>query len=305
MRDETTLAFEHPEERARALAPDVPHDRISLRDHIVEVEIGAFQPERGRSQRVCFDVVVEVRPHDPDLGDDVDRILSYDTITEAIAAALAEERLNLLETLADRVAARILAEPLALRCFVRVEKLDLGPGALGVEIVRVAPAREGRAAPAAPDDTPHPLIVLIGDAEIASPHLPAWLDRIEAEAPAILCTSAPEGGTVQVGMTGPQRRIDLLAIEQNCWRLAARDPRCVVTGTRTEMDWAMRKNRLTVWAPSKLVLDAVEPPSVQPRDTGGLIAWFARAMQARGVLVAGDVEVPTDLPVTRLTDPAA
>ena len=27
---------------------------------MVEVEIGAFQPERGTTQRVCFNVVVEV-----------------------------------------------------------------------------------------------------------------------------------------------------------------------------------------------------------------------------------------------------
>ena len=41
------LAFEHPEARAAATASADPHDRISLRDHIVEVEIGAFQAERG------------------------------------------------------------------------------------------------------------------------------------------------------------------------------------------------------------------------------------------------------------------
>ena len=38
------------------------------------------------------------------------------------------------------VADRILLEPQAMRVFVRIEKLDRGPGALGVEIVR---ARDG------------------------------------------------------------------------------------------------------------------------------------------------------------------
>ena len=42
-------------------------------------------------------------------GDDVDRILSYDRVTEAIDAELGAERLNLLETLAARVAERIQA----------------------------------------------------------------------------------------------------------------------------------------------------------------------------------------------------
>ena len=126
MATDIRLAYAHPEERAEATAPAAPRDRISLRDHIVEADIGAFQLERGHKQRLCFNVVVEVRPHPAPLQDDVDRILSYDRITEAIAAELAEERLNLLETLAERVAERVLAEPQAMRAFIRIEKLDVG-----------------------------------------------------------------------------------------------------------------------------------------------------------------------------------
>ncbi len=47
MNDETRLAFAHPLERAKASSISTQYDRISLRDHIVEVEIGAFQLERG------------------------------------------------------------------------------------------------------------------------------------------------------------------------------------------------------------------------------------------------------------------
>ncbi|HBT02397.1 MAG TPA: diguanylate cyclase, partial [Citreicella sp.] len=47
MADEIRLAFAHPAERAIATADEAPRDRISLRDHVVEVEIGAFQAERG------------------------------------------------------------------------------------------------------------------------------------------------------------------------------------------------------------------------------------------------------------------
>mgnify|MGYP000485673915 CR=1 FL=1 len=86
MTEEIRLAFAHPLERAQASA-EGKYDRISLRDHIVEVEIGAFQSERGVTQRVCFNVVVEVRPT-AEYSDDVDQILSYDRVTEAIAAEL-------------------------------------------------------------------------------------------------------------------------------------------------------------------------------------------------------------------------
>lgn len=132
MTNDIRLAFAHPEERAEASAGAAPRDRISLRDHVAEVEIGAFQQERGTRQRVRFNVVVEVRPHPAPLQDDVDRILSYDRITESIADELSAERLNLLETLAERIAERILAEPQAMRVFVRIEKLDRGPVAMRI-----------------------------------------------------------------------------------------------------------------------------------------------------------------------------
>ena len=139
MTDETRQAFAHPRARAAATA-DTLRDRILLDDHVVEVEIGAFRAERGATQRLAFDIVAELRPAPP-AGDDVDRILSYDRLTEAVSDALATERLDLLETLAERIADRILAEPQAERVFVRIRKLDRGPGALGVEIVRSAQCR--------------------------------------------------------------------------------------------------------------------------------------------------------------------
>ena len=87
MSDEIRLAFAHPSERAEASA-NSPCDRISLRDYVVEVEIGAFQAERGNLQRVRFNIVVEVAPLVGEIDDDVDRILSYDRVTEAISAEL-------------------------------------------------------------------------------------------------------------------------------------------------------------------------------------------------------------------------
>ncbi|NIZ14917.1 diguanylate cyclase, partial [Phaeobacter sp. HF9A] len=46
MSSDIHLAFAHPSERSAATARPGPLDRISLRDHIVDVEIGAFQQER-------------------------------------------------------------------------------------------------------------------------------------------------------------------------------------------------------------------------------------------------------------------
>ena len=296
MTSDTSLAFAHPEERAVASAPADPRDRISLRDHVVVADIGAFQQERGHSQRLNFNVVVEVRPAPEPLLDDVDRILSYDRITEAIAAELAAERLNLLETLAERVAERILAAPLAMRVFVRIEKLDRGPGALGVEIVR---SRASAPVKALEDGAQalHPVVAYLSNAAIAAPDLSARLDVLAASAsasgaPVILAVGMPDVAPPETGHKPTQRRIDLLAIEQNAWVLAARDPRCVVVATRTEIDWAMRHGQMVVWAPSKIVLDAVDGPKGAVRDTGTLILWLAEQMAALRLELHGDVSAP-------------
>ena len=285
MSTEIRLAFAHPSERAEATASDMPLDRISLRDHIVEVEIGAFQKERGTTQRICFNIVVEVQRLTGNIDDDVDRILSYDRVTEAIAHELAEERLNLLETLAARIAERILQEPQAERVFVRIEKLDRGPGALGVEIVRARGSDQG---PVADLNTLAPEIVYLSNAAIASAHLSGWIDQLVATSrPLILCVGASDAPAPRTGHKMTQRRVDLLAIEQNAWVLAGRDVRCVVVSTRTELDWAMKNGQISVLAPSKIVLDAVDGPSAHPSDAVALAAWFAATLHALEMLVIG------------------
>ncbi|OYW60759.1 MAG: diguanylate cyclase [Rhodobacterales bacterium 32-66-7] len=293
------LAFAHPEARAEALGEGQPRDRISLRDHLVEADIGAFQQERGQKQRLRFNVVVEVRPVAKPLEDDVDRILSYDRITEAIADELAAERLNLLETLAERVADRILAEPAAMRAFIRIEKLDVGPYALGVEIMR-ARAEHPTKWQGTEGQALHPVVAHLDAATIAAPDLAARLDALEARGqPLILTVGFPESPRPVTGHRPTQRRIDLLALEQSAWALAARDPRCVVVATRTEIDWAMRRGQTVVWAPSKLVLDAVDGP--QGTAPEALALWLAEMLAASSLIVHGFATVPAGsrVPVTR------
>ena len=290
MTTDIRLAFSHPEDRAEATASHDPRDRISLRDHVVEVEIGAFQQERGHRQRIRFNVVVEVRPQPGPLEDDVDRILSYDKVTDAIDAELAAERINLLETLAERIAERILKEPRAMRAFVRVEKLDRGPYALGVEIVRSRAETPLRAVGAdGQEEALQPLIVHLSNDAIRAADLSARLDDLQSRGqPVVLCVGLPDAAAPVSAAKATQRRIDLLAIEQNAWVLAGRDQRCLVVGSRTEIDWAMKHRQMVVWAPSKLVLDAVDGPSVQPRDAVALTLWLAETLAAERLVLVGE-----------------
>ena len=180
MTDEISQAFSQPMARAQATAEGTPRDRISMTDHVREVEIGAFQAERGVNQKIQFDVVVEVETRAESATDDVDRILSYDTISEAIDVARAAERVNLLETLAARIADSILEHPLAARVFVRIGKLDRGPYTLGVEILRKAPEGRRKLRLLA-EAAPHPIVVYLSDEAIHRPDFSDLLDALERE----------------------------------------------------------------------------------------------------------------------------
>ncbi len=290
MNEEIHQAFAHPRERSVATQSDTLLDRISLRDHIVSVEIGAFQAERDMTQRISFNIVVEVRHTTDDLGDDVDRILSYDRVTEAIDIELAAERLNLLETLAERVAHRILLEPQAQRVFVRIEKLDRGGGALGVEIVR---GLKDAARDVEPNTTPlNARVVFLSQAAIISGYLSNWIDQLSAMgAPLVLVVPAITQGP-RVNSLKAQAQIDLLAMEQSAWALCATEPRCAVVETRTELDWATKNGQICVWAPAKFVMDSVDQPIDLVCDPVALADWFACEIGAIELLLIGE-DLPT------------
>ncbi|MCK0169536.1 dihydroneopterin aldolase [Aliiroseovarius sp. S1123] len=277
---DASLAFSDLEARARTMAGDAPADRISVRDHVVDVEIGAFQAERGVTQRLSFSVVVEVADHGGADTDDVDDILSYDTITEAIMAELDAERLNLLETLAERIAQRLLLVPQPQRVFVRIEKLDRGPGKLGVEIVR---DRTSGGAEVEAQDAPAPILAFLSSEALKAEALPTFLDQFEEDgAPTILIVDAD---LPQVQDSWAARNIVLLQADQAAWQLASIDPRTVPVGTRTELDWGLKNGQLSVWAPSKMVLDAVDAPvAISLPD---LTLWFAEQVQACQILWVG------------------
>jgi dihydroneopterin aldolase len=121
-----------------APAAQDPADRIFLLDHVRPVEIGAYAEEHGVTQRLRFDVTVEVYPPAPGFPDEVGEVINYDTLVAAIDRLAEGPRMTLLETFAERLAAAVLEDPRARRATVRIEKVDRLPGEarLGVEIVR-------------------------------------------------------------------------------------------------------------------------------------------------------------------------
>ena len=119
--------------------PVTARDRIFVRDFVLPVRIGAYTHERDRLQRVRFNVDVAVR-RPAHAIEDMRDVLSYDIITDGIRMVAAQEDIALLETLAERIAAVVLAHARAAGVTVQVEKLDVGSGTVGVEIRRARAA---------------------------------------------------------------------------------------------------------------------------------------------------------------------
>lgn len=108
--------------------------RMFIKDLVLSCSIGAYPDERLRPQRVRFNVDLHVRASVGPLGDDLDNVVSYDTITEGIRRLIGNGHINLVETLAEQIADMCLADPRVVAVAVRVEKLDVEPAAAGVGI---------------------------------------------------------------------------------------------------------------------------------------------------------------------------
>jgi dihydroneopterin aldolase len=118
-----------------AVDPTLGTDSIFVRDFVLPVQIGAYSFEHGHTQKVRFDVTADVLRITKN-PEDMRHVFSYDIIMDGIRAIIARGHVELSETLAEQVAAHVLEDPRVVRVKVRVEKLELGAGGVGVEIER-------------------------------------------------------------------------------------------------------------------------------------------------------------------------
>lgn len=126
---------------SQASQTELPADRIFLSNYVREFELGAYAEERGVTQRVRFDVTLEVSRNTAHIDDRPARVVSYDDIVGAIEELIAGPRINLLETLAERLARLCLSDPRSHVAHIRIEKLDrIANAGLGIEISRLRQA---------------------------------------------------------------------------------------------------------------------------------------------------------------------
>ena len=112
--------------------------RMLVRDLVLACLIGVHRHERDGKQRVRVNLDLIVADPPEPLADRLADVVSYEDLVLRLRALAEAGHVNLLETLAERVAALCLAEPRVRRARVRVEKLDVFADAesVGIEIER-------------------------------------------------------------------------------------------------------------------------------------------------------------------------
>ena len=128
----------HDAPRAASRPALIANDRIFVRDLVVPLSIGAYRAEHGAKQRVRFSVEAEIR-REPVPPHDMRDVFSYDIIIETIRVLAQRPHVTFVETLAEEIAASLIAHPALVVVTVRVEKLDVIEGSVGVEITRRRP----------------------------------------------------------------------------------------------------------------------------------------------------------------------
>ena len=101
-------------------------DQIEIKDLLLRTHIGATDQERRDRQDVLINLVLETDTRAAGRSDDINDTINYRTLNKRLIAHVEGTTFNLVEKLAEDLAALCLAEPRVRRVFVTVEK----PGAL-------------------------------------------------------------------------------------------------------------------------------------------------------------------------------
>ncbi len=111
-----------------------------VRDLVLECRIGVYRHERNGKQRVRINLDLEVAEPDIAPTDRLADVVNYETLVLGLRGLAEAGHVNLVETLAERIAEICLSDARVQRARVRVEKLDVfaDMDSVGVEIERIS-----------------------------------------------------------------------------------------------------------------------------------------------------------------------
>jgi dihydroneopterin aldolase len=111
---------------------------VFVRDLEIEARIGIYPEEKANPQRIIVNIDLSVEESDDPGSDDINSVVSYEAVVKNVERIVAEGHVNLIETLAERIARSCLSDRRVVVARVRIEKPDIirNTRSVGVEIER-------------------------------------------------------------------------------------------------------------------------------------------------------------------------
>ncbi|MGI9512658.1 MAG: dihydroneopterin aldolase [Anderseniella sp.] len=112
---------------------------VFVRDLALIAMVGIYEHEKRHPQRILVNIDCAVQEQGGALEDDIKNVVSYEKVVKNVKAIVQDGHVNLVETLAEKIADKVLRNRSIKRVRVRVEKLDIIPEAssVGIEIERI------------------------------------------------------------------------------------------------------------------------------------------------------------------------
>ena len=116
--------------------PNIRH--VFVRDLVIPALIGIHKHEKDGQQNIRINLDMEIPEAENSIKDRLSDVVCYEEIVDGIRGIVNAGHINLVETLAEKIAARILMDRRIERVRVRIEKLDIFADAssVGIEIER-------------------------------------------------------------------------------------------------------------------------------------------------------------------------
>jgi dihydroneopterin aldolase len=107
---------------------------VFVRDLEIVASVGLLEHEQRYEQRIIVSVDLAVRDDYDGVSDRLGDVLDYGKVVDDIARLVQSGHFNLIETLAERIARKCLADARVERVRVRIEKPEILPSCRSVGI---------------------------------------------------------------------------------------------------------------------------------------------------------------------------
>lgn len=112
--------------------------KILIKNWMVEARVGIHAHEKTRPQPVRINLVCYEEDKPPFRGKKITEVVCYEKLRKRVLDVVGQQHDNLIETLADKIAAACLEDKRMLRVMVCIEKPGIFPDleSCGIEIER-------------------------------------------------------------------------------------------------------------------------------------------------------------------------